>query len=52
MKMNKVQRLEALEQKRKEQSVPVRKIDMFYGAECENLYRTDDKRCVLEDYYK
>lgn len=49
MKMNKVQRLEALEQKRKEQVAPVRKIDMFYG---ENLYRTDDMRCVLEDYYK
>ena len=48
MKMNKVQRLEALEQKRKEQAVPVRKIDMFYGPSV----KTDDMRCVLEDYYK
>lgn len=48
MKTNKVQRLEALEQKRKEQAAPVRTIDMFYGPSVKN----DDKRCVLEDYYK
>ena len=49
MKTNKGQRLEALEQKRKEQATPPRKIDMFYGPSV----KTDNKeRCVLEDYYK
>ena len=47
MKTNEVQRLEALEQKRKEQATPPRKIDMFYAPSV----RTDDMRCVLEDYY-
>lgn len=48
MKTNKVQRLEALEQKRKEQATPPRKIDMFYAPSV----RTEGQRCVLEDYYK
>lgn len=47
MKTNKLQRLEALEKKRKE---PVRTIDMFYAPSVKT--DKDKERCVLEDYYK
>ncbi|WP_446911265.1 hypothetical protein [Klebsiella pneumoniae] len=50
MKTNKVQRLEALEQKRKEQATPPRTIDMFYAPSVKT--DKEKERCVLEDYYK
>lgn len=46
---NKLQRLEALEQKRKRKE-QVRTIDMFYAPSVKT--DKEKERCVLEDYYK